>query len=131
MIEAVAAAPERSVKRLGWALLALALASPILMSSVGVISAGKAGELLVQVGFAWLAAAIAIDLLTRKRDAVAKANGRILAAAIALILAGSAVKRSQRQNRPMGNPYWLTLTRPSTDYKPAMAGWSAVWRPWP
>ena len=79
--------------------MALALASPILMSSVGVISAGKAGELLVQVGFAWLAAAIAIDLLTRKRDAVAKANGRILAAAIALILAGSAVLSDYRDNK--------------------------------
>ena len=79
--------------------MALALASPILMSTVGVISAGKAGELLVQVGFAWLAAAIAIDLLTRKRDAVAKANGRILAAAIALILAGSAVLSDYRDNK--------------------------------
>lgn len=52
MTEAVATAPEKSVKRIGWALLALALASPILMSSVGIISAGKAGELMVQVGFA-------------------------------------------------------------------------------
>lgn len=87
MTEAVAAAPEKSVKRLGWALLAIALASPILMLSMSVISAGKAGELMVQVGFAWLGAAIVIDLVTRKRDSITKANGRIVAAVLALVLA--------------------------------------------
>lgn len=98
MAEAVAAPPDKSVKRIGWLLLAIALATPILMSSVGVISAGKAGELTVQIGFAWLAVAIVIDLLTRKRDAAAKANGRIVAAAVALVLAGTAVFKDHRDN---------------------------------
>lgn len=83
----IAVAPDKSVKRLGWGLLTLALASPVLMASVGFVSAAKAGELTVQVGFAWLAAAVAIDLLTRKRDAVAKGNGRIVAAVLALVMA--------------------------------------------
>lgn len=101
MTEAIASAPasEKSAKRTGWALLALALASPILMSAAGVISAGKAGELAGQAGFAWLAAAIVIDLLTRKRDATTKANGRILAAAAALVLAGTAIYTDYRDNR--------------------------------
>lgn len=86
MTEAVAAAPEKSVKRMGWALLALALASPALMGAAGILSAYKVGELTAQIGFAWLAAAIVIDLLTRKRDAVTKANGRIVAAVLALVL---------------------------------------------
>lgn len=96
---AVVPAPEKSAKRTGWALLALALASPILMSAVGVISAGKAGELTVQAGFAWLVAAIVIDLLTRKRDAITKANGRVVAATAALVLAGIAIYTDYRDNR--------------------------------
>jgi hypothetical protein len=83
----IAVAPDKSVKRLGWRLLTLALASPVLMASVGFVSAAKAGELTVQVGFAWLATAGVIDLLTRKRDSVTKANGRIVAAVLALVMA--------------------------------------------
>ena len=86
-METVKTPPEKSAKRMGWAVLAIALASPIVMSWMSIISAYKAGELTVQVGFAWLAAALVIDLLTRKRDAISKANGRIVAAVLALILA--------------------------------------------
>jgi hypothetical protein len=56
------------------------------LSTIGVIDARKAGELTVYVGFAWLGAAVIIDLLTRKRDALKKANGRIVAAALALVV---------------------------------------------
>lgn len=87
MTEAVAAAPEKSVKRIGWALLALALVTPALMGAAGILSAYKVGQLTAEVGFAWLGAAIVIDLLTRKRDAVTKANGRIVAAVLALVMA--------------------------------------------
>lgn len=87
MTEDVATAPEKSVKRTSWAVLALALATPSLMGTAGFLSAYKVGEITVQVGFAWMMAAVAIDLLTRKRDAVAKANGRIVAAVLALVLA--------------------------------------------
>ncbi len=85
-VEVGSSAPN-SAKRLGWGLLALALATPVAMSASGLISAGKAGELTVQVGFAWLVAAVVIDLLTRKRDALAKANGRIVAAVLSLVMA--------------------------------------------
>lgn len=81
------AAPEQSAKRIGWGLMALALATPALMGAAGVLSAYKVGELTVQVGFAWLVAAAVIDLLTKKRDAIAKANGRIVAAVLALVMA--------------------------------------------
>lgn len=87
MTVAVATAPEQSAKRIGWGLLVLALASPFLMSGIRVIDARKAGELTVYVGFAWLSAAIIIDLLTRKRDAVTKANGRVVAATLSLVMA--------------------------------------------
>lgn len=87
MTDAVVAAPEKSVKRIGWVILALALAAPALVGAVGVMTAFKVGELTAQVGFAWLGSAIVIDLLTRKKDAVTKANGRIVAAVLALVLA--------------------------------------------
>lgn len=81
------AAPEQSAKRMGWGLMALALATPALMGAAGVLSAFKVGELTFQVGFGWLVAAVVIDLITRKRDAVARANGRIVAAVLALVMA--------------------------------------------
>lgn len=87
MTDVITAAPDKPAKRIGWGLMALALATPALMGAVGVLSAYKVGELTVQVGFAWLAAAVVIDLLTRKRDAIAKANGRIVAAVLALVMA--------------------------------------------
>lgn len=87
MTETTTAAPEQSVKRIGWGLIALALGAPALMGAVGILSAFKVGELTVQVGFAWLVAAVVIDLLTKKRDALVKANGRIVAAVLALVVA--------------------------------------------
>ena len=101
MTEAIASAPapEKSAKRTGWALLALALASPILMSGAGVISAYKAGKLTFQAGFAWLVVAIVIDLLTRKRDATTKANGRVVAATAALVFASIAIYTDYRDNQ--------------------------------
>lgn len=79
--------PEKSAKRIGWGLVALALATPSLMSATGFVSAFKAGELTVQVGFVWLVAAVVIDLILKKRDATTKANGRIVAATLALVMA--------------------------------------------
>lgn len=87
MTEAVIAAPEQSAKRIGWGLMGLALATPALMGATGILSAYKVGELTVQVGFAWLVAAVVIDLLTKGRDAIAKANGRIVAAVLTLVMA--------------------------------------------
>lgn len=87
MTDVVAAAPEKSVKRMGWALLALALATPALLGAAGILTAYKVGQLTVEVGFAWLVAAVIVDLFTRKRDAVAQANGRIVAALLALVMA--------------------------------------------
>lgn len=81
------AAPEQSAKRIGWGLLALALATPALLGAAGILSAFKVGEVTVKLGFAWLVAAVFIDWLNRKRDAVAKANGRIVAAVLALVMA--------------------------------------------
>lgn len=96
MTEAVDGVKEQSSKRIGWGLMALAIASPVLMSAIGVISAYKAGELTVYVGVAWLAAAIVTDLFTRKRSATSKANGRILAAGLAFMVAGAAVFNDYR-----------------------------------
>ena len=86
-MSAVVAAPEQSAKRIGWCLIALALATPALMGATGILSAFKVGQLTVQIGFAWVVTAVVIDLLTKKRDAVAKANGRIVAAVLALVMA--------------------------------------------
>jgi hypothetical protein len=83
----VSAPVSKSATRTGWALVALALATPALMGAAGILSAFKVGELTVQVGFAWLVAAVVLDLITKKRDAVAKANGRIVAAVLALVMA--------------------------------------------
>lgn len=91
MNDAIAAAPEKGLKRTGWALMALALATPALMGAVGVLSAFQVGELTTKVGFAWLAAAIVVDLLTRKRAATVKAQSRIVAAVMALAVAVVAV----------------------------------------
>jgi hypothetical protein len=93
------AAPEQSAKRMGWGLLALALATPTLMGAVGVLSAFKVGELTFQVGFGWLVAAIVIDLIARKRDAVARANGRIVAAVLALVMALVSLFNVYRDNQ--------------------------------
>lgn len=87
MTETATVAPEQSVKRFGWGLTALALVTPSLMGAAGILSAFKVGEITVQVGFAWVATAVVIDLLTKKRDALVKANGRIVAAVLALLVA--------------------------------------------
>lgn len=87
MTAEVTAIPGKSAKRIGWGLVALALVTPSLMSATGFISAFKSGELTVQVGFAWLVAAVVIDLILKKRDATTKANGRIVAATLALVMA--------------------------------------------
>ncbi|MDO9235735.1 MAG: hypothetical protein Q7U28_06830 [Aquabacterium sp.] len=87
MTETATVAPEQSVKRIGWGLTALALVTPALMGAAGILSAFKVGEITVQVGFAWVATAVVIDLLTKKRDALVKANGRIVAAVLALVMA--------------------------------------------
>lgn len=87
MTTEIAEAPEKSAVRIGWGLLALALSTPSLLGAAGFISAYKAGEFTVQVGFAWLVAAVVIDLILKKRDALVKANGRIAAAALALVMA--------------------------------------------
>lgn len=87
MATEVTDSPDKSVRRIGWGFLALALASPALLGAVGILSAYKVGQLTVEVGFAWLVAAVVIDFLTKKREAVAKANGRIVAAALALVMA--------------------------------------------
>lgn len=86
MTEEVTAAPEKSVKRIGWALLALALSSPVFMGASGILSAYKVGELTAQIGFAWLFAALAIDLVLKRRDVITKARGRIVAAALTLVM---------------------------------------------
>ncbi|MFM2049698.1 MAG: hypothetical protein RL682_189 [Pseudomonadota bacterium] len=86
MTEVVAAEPEKSVKRMGWALLALALATPALLGAAGILSAYKVGELTAQIGFAWLFAALAIDLVLKRRDVISKARGRIVAAALTLVM---------------------------------------------
>lgn len=83
----VSASVSKSASRTGWALLTLALVTPALMGATSVLSAFKVGELTVQVGFAWLVAAVVIDLITKKRGAVAKANGRIVAPVLALVMA--------------------------------------------
>lgn len=77
----------QAVKRIGWGLVALALATPSLMGAAGILSAFQVGELTVQVGFAWLVAAVVFDFLTKKRDAITKANGRVIAAVLAVIMA--------------------------------------------
>jgi hypothetical protein len=79
--------PAKPVARLGWGLLVLALATPLILGAAGILPAFKVGEFTVQVGFAWLAAAVVIDLILRKRDAVIKANGRIVASTLALVMA--------------------------------------------
>lgn len=89
MATEVTDSPDKSAKRIGWGLMALALASPALLGAVGVLSAYKVGQMTVEVGFAWLVAAVVIDFLTKKRDAVAKANGRIAAAVLALVMAST------------------------------------------
>ena len=83
----VAEAPEKSAKRRGWSLLALALASPLMMTAAGAISAVKAGELTTKVGFVWLLAAGVTGLILKNRDDRSKANGRIVAATLALMMA--------------------------------------------
>lgn len=97
-VEMGSSAPN-SAKRLGWVLLAIALATPIAMSAMGLISAAKAGELTVYVGFAWLVAAVVIDLLTRKRDAQTKANGRVVAAVLSLVMALFTGLKDYRDNQ--------------------------------
>lgn len=79
--------PEKSAKRTGWGLLALALASPLMLAAAGAISAVKAGELFTKVGFAWLLAAGVLGLILKKRDDQSKANGRVAAATLALLMA--------------------------------------------
>lgn len=87
MVSEVTEISVKSAKRIGWGLVVLALATPSLMSATGFISAFKSGEFTVQVGFAWLVAAVVIDLILKKRDATTKANGRIVAATLALVMA--------------------------------------------
>lgn len=87
MGETTTAASNKNTTRVGWCLLALALGTPLLMGAAGFISAYQAGQFVTQTGFAWLVAALVIDFITRKRDPVIKANGRIVAACIALIAA--------------------------------------------
>lgn len=79
--------PAKTTVRIGWGLLAMALAAPSIMAAMGLISAFKCGELTVQVGFAWLVTAVVIDIIFKKREAMTKAKGRIVAAVLALVLA--------------------------------------------
>ena len=90
----------KSLSRTGWILLALALVTPTFMGAAGILSAFKVGELTFQVGFAWLVAAVVIDLLTKKRDVVGKASGRIVAGLLALVVAlasGASVYRDTQK----------------------------------
>ena len=87
MTTEVTNAPTKSTIRIGWWLLALALATPHLLNATGLISAYKAGEFIFYIGFAWLVAAVAIDLILKKRHALTKAKGRIVAAALAFVVA--------------------------------------------
>lgn len=73
--------------RIGWVLLAAALATPTLMGAAGLITSFKAGEFTVQVGFSWLVAAVVSDLILRKWGSDTKAKGRIVAATLALVMA--------------------------------------------
>ena len=86
MDNGVADTPGKSPTRIGWGLLALALALPALLGAVGVLSAYQVGQLMAEAGFAWLVAAVVLDFLTKKRGATAKANGRIAAATLALVM---------------------------------------------
>lgn len=87
MATKVADSSNKFAKRIGWAILAAALLAPAAMGVAGLLSAFKVGELAAQVGFAWVAIAVVIDLITRKRDALVKDNGRIVAATFALVMA--------------------------------------------
>ena len=62
--------------RIGWVLLAAALATPTLMGAAGLITSFKAGEFTVQIGFSWLVAAVVSDLILRKWGSDTKAKGR-------------------------------------------------------
>jgi hypothetical protein len=95
----ISAATAKSVVRIGWGLLVAALAAPSILGAAGVLSAFKVGEFTVQVGFSWLVAAIVIDFILKKRDAVIKANGRIVAATLALVMALSVSFTWYRDNQ--------------------------------
>lgn len=83
----VADSSNKFSKRIGWLILAAALLAPSAMGVAGLLSAFKVGELIGQVLFAWIAVAVVMDLITRKRDALIKAYGRIVAATLALAMA--------------------------------------------
>lgn len=87
MGETTTANSNKNTTRVGWCLFAIALGTPLLMGVAGFISAYQAGQFVTQTGFAWLVAALVIDFIMRKRDSAIKANGRIVAACIALIAA--------------------------------------------
>lgn len=89
----------KSAVRIGWGLLVVALAVPSILGAAGILSAFKVGEFTVQVGFSWLAAAVVIDLILKKRDSVIKANGRIVAATLALVAALSVSLTWYRDNQ--------------------------------
>ncbi|MDO8293270.1 MAG: hypothetical protein Q7T29_10480 [Gallionella sp.] len=92
--------PAKTAVRIGWGLLATALAVPLIMAATGFISAFKCGELIVQVGFAWLVAAVVIDIILKKREVLTKAKGRIVAAALALVMAfGAGITSYQDTHR--------------------------------
>lgn len=101
MTEKIVGTSEAAPRRLGWLLLAVALATPAVLLTFGVISAFKAGELTVQAGVAWLVAAVVIDFLTRGRGALVKANGRIVAASLALLAALVAGYNDYRDNQKL------------------------------
>lgn len=86
MDNGVADTPGKSPTRIGWGLLALALALPALLGAAGILSAYQVGQLMTEAGFAWLVAAVVLDFLTKKGGATAKANGRIAAATLALVM---------------------------------------------
>lgn len=87
MATQVADSSNSFAKRMGWLIVAAALLAPAAMGVAGLLSAFKVGELTGQVVFAWIAVAVVIDLFTRKRDALIKAKGRIVAGTLALVMA--------------------------------------------
>ena len=96
----VADSSNKLVRYIGWAVLAAAFIAPIGMGVAGLLSAFKVGELTAQIMFAWVAIAVVIDLITRKRDALIKANGRIVAATLALataVVSGIGVYRDTQE----------------------------------
>jgi hypothetical protein len=137
MATKVADSSNKFAKRIGWAILAAALLAPAAMGVAGILSAFKVGELTGQIVFAWIAVAVVIDLITRKRDALIKANGRIVAATLALVMAlvsGASVYRDTQKVETAKKELIEQFMTSTVEANVATRPWSIpshCRRPWP